>query len=139
MATASFPCVDVSLAGNYRGLAGSQSSAFFGFIEALRGLIAVDKGPQMVLLENVPGLLSSRGGEDFVTVVAALAGLGYWVDAFLVDAESFVPQSRPRLFVVGCRPGCIPPGAARQTGDVLCPWSAGLETTPELRRRYSRG
>lgn len=99
LATASFPCNDLSLAGSRSGLCGEQSSAFWGFIRILRELR--DQKPRIVLLENVAGFLTSRGGDDFLSALKALNGLGYAVDAFMIDAERFLPQSRVRLFVVG--------------------------------------
>lgn len=99
LATASFPCNDLSLAGGREGLAGKQSSAFWGFIAALEGL--GERRPPLVLLENVPGFLTSRGGADFTSALQALNQLGYAVDAFQLDAASFTPQSRRRLFVAG--------------------------------------
>lgn len=98
LATASFPCIDLSLAGHWRGLGGEHSSAFFGFTQVLRNL-GRDR-PKMILLENVSGFLTSRDGADFEIAVKELAELGYWIDAFAVDAKYFVPQSRPRVFVV---------------------------------------
>jgi DNA (cytosine-5)-methyltransferase 1 len=56
-----------------------------------------------VLLENVPSFATSNGGEDFRVAIAELNALGYICDAFVVNALHFVPQSRPRLFVVGSR------------------------------------
>ena len=99
LATASFPCNDLSLAGARRGLAGLQSGAFWGFIKALNDL--KERRPPLVLLENVAGFLTSNNGEDFRDACLALNKLGYSVDAFLIDAVHFVPQSRQRLFVVG--------------------------------------
>lgn len=99
LATASFPCNDLSLAGSRAGLCGKQSSAFWGFIHILRRM--GDRRPPLVLLENVPGFLTSHGGEDFEAALLALNQLNYRVDAFIVDAARFVPQSRQRLFVVG--------------------------------------
>ncbi len=96
--TASFPCNDLSVAGARAGLAGSQSSAFWGFVRILRELGI--RRPPLVLLENVPGFLISRGGADFEAALLALAALGYSCDAFFIDAAWFVPQSRLRLFVV---------------------------------------
>ena len=101
LATASFPCNDLSLAGARKGLAGEQSSAFWGFIEVLTKMGA--KRPPMVLLENVTGFLPSHEGNDFRDALFALNRLGYAVDAFIIDAGRFVPQSRQRLFVVGSR------------------------------------
>lgn len=101
LATASFPCNDLSLAGARKGLAGSQSSAFWGFIEVLARMN--ERRPPIVLLENVTGFLTSHDGNDFREALLALNQLGYAVDAFIVDAARFVPQSRQRLFVVGTR------------------------------------
>jgi DNA (cytosine-5)-methyltransferase 1 len=99
LATASFPCNDLSLAGARRGLAGEHSGAYWGFIEALRNLKR--RRPPLVLLENVAGFLTSHDGADFRDACLALNQLGYSVDAFLIDAAHFVPQSRQRLFVIG--------------------------------------
>ncbi|MCA9173778.1 MAG: DNA (cytosine-5-)-methyltransferase [Planctomycetales bacterium] len=99
LATASFPCTDMSLAGNMKGFSGRESSAFFGFAEVLEQL--GERKPPLVLLENVVGLLTARGGRDFVAAVDRLAELGYWLDCWRLDAKHFVPQSRPRLFIAG--------------------------------------
>ena len=99
LATASFPCNDLSLAGAREGLKGKQSSAFWGFIEILRKMKA--RKPPLVLVENVTGFLTSHGGRDFTEALLALNSLGYAVDALVLDAVDFVPQSRQRLFVIG--------------------------------------
>ena len=101
LATASFPCNDLSLAGARQGLAGAQSSAFWGFIEILTKMGG--RRPPMVLLENVTGFLTSNDGNDFRDALLALNRLGYAVDALIVDAVRFVPQSRQRLFVVATK------------------------------------
>jgi DNA (cytosine-5)-methyltransferase 1 len=98
LATASFPCNDLSLAGARAGLKGKQSSAFYGFIRILREM--ANRKPRFVLLENVTGFLTSREGADFRTALLQLNHLGYAVDPFIIDALHFVPQSRLRLFVV---------------------------------------
>lgn len=99
MATASFPCTDLSLAGARRGLAGDQSSALWPFVELLDKLRHTR--PALVLLENVVGFLSSHQGADLRSALCALNGLGYEVDMFILDAVRFTPQSRQRLFIVG--------------------------------------
>lgn len=104
LASASFPCVDLSLAGNMKGLNGAQSGAFYGFLKVLASLKSDNKLPRAVLVENVIGFLASHDGKAFRVALRALAGLGYFVDAFIVDAKHFVPQSRPRLFLVGFLP-----------------------------------
>jgi DNA (cytosine-5)-methyltransferase 1 len=101
LATASFPCNDLSLAGARKGLAGEHSSAFWGFIRILEQMSS--RRPPVVLLENVTGFLTSHEGSDFHEALLSLNSLGYCVDAFIIDAARFVPQSRQRLFVVGQR------------------------------------
>lgn len=96
--TASFPCNDLSIAGAMQGLAGGQSSAFWGLVDLIKQ--SKTRKPPLVLLENVPGFLMSRQGRDFREALVALHKLGYALDALLVDAVRFVPQSRLRMFVV---------------------------------------
>ncbi len=99
LATASFPCNDLSLAGGRKGLEGKQSSAYWGFVRILDEM--GERRPPLVLLENVAGFLTSHGGRDFQAALLALNRLGYAVDPLIIDAVRFVPQSRVRLFVVG--------------------------------------
>lgn len=101
LATASFPCNDLSLAGARRGLAGQQSGAFWGFVDAIKGM--GNRRPPLVMLENVAGFLTSHEGHDFQDACLALNDLGYAVDAFMIDAALFVPQSRLRMFLMGKR------------------------------------
>lgn len=102
LATCSFPCIDLSLAGNMTGITeGKHSSAFWGFTQILRG--QGDNAPPMVMAENVPGWLHSNNGADFRLTVSALADLGYSCDVFTLDALRFTPQSRERVFLVGTR------------------------------------
>lgn len=101
LATASFPCNDLSLAGARRGLAGQQSGAFWGFMDAIKGMGS--RRPPLVMLENVAGFLTSHEGSDFRNACIALNDLDYVVDAFMIDASLFVPQSRVRMFLIGKR------------------------------------
>ena len=100
LAWASFPCQDLSLAGNGKGLDGARSGAFFGLAALVAGLRAEGRAPKMLALENVVGLLTSNGGADFTALCRALQSLGYRFGALTIDAVHFLPQSRPRLFVV---------------------------------------
>lgn len=99
LATASFPCIDLSLAGNRAGLAGNDSSVFWHFARLLNEM--GHRRPRNVLIENVTGLLSSHSGKDLRAIVTELNSLGYSCDLLIVDAAYFVPQSRPRLFIAG--------------------------------------
>ena len=103
LATASFPCIDLSLAGNRAGLAGKQSGAVWPFLDIVDALSLRGAAPAALLLENVTGFLTSRGGQDLASVCTRLAKTGYRVDLVVVDACWFVPQSRPRLFVLAFR------------------------------------
>jgi DNA (cytosine-5)-methyltransferase 1 len=100
LATACFPCTDISLAGERDGLSGSESGTFWSFIKILKGK---QRKPRVLLIENVEGLLSSNGGRDFRSVIRALNDIGYACDPYLVDASYFVPQSRKRILIVGAR------------------------------------
>lgn len=102
LATCSFPCVDLSLAGNMNGIVnGNHSSAFWGFVNLLKA--QGESAPPFVLVENVPGWLYSNKGLDFRITVQALNDLGYSCDVFTLDALRFTPQSRLRIFLVGTK------------------------------------
>ena len=130
LAWASFPCQDLSLAGNYAGLAGRRSGTFWPFWRLIEALAEEGRAPAMVALENVCGALTSHGGADFAAIGAAVAGAGYRLGALVIDAARFVPQSRPRLFIVAVRQDrAIPPSLIAPGPDplwhpdrLLCAW-----------------
>ena len=99
LATASFPCVDLSLAGRRRGLAGEHSGLFWEYARVIEEM--GDRRPRMVLIENVSSFLTSGQGEDLRAALTRLNGLGYGCDVLITDARWHVPQSRRRLFIVG--------------------------------------
>lgn len=99
LATASFPCIDLSLAGNRVGLNGKHSSAFWGFRDILKKM--GERRPPLVLVENVLGWLTANNGQDFRESIKELNQLGYVIDAFVLNAYHFTPQSRPRMFLIG--------------------------------------
>lgn len=110
---ASFPCQDLSLAGAGAGLKGDRSGTFRPFWKLMKGLAADARAPYVIALENVCGTLTSHDGKDFVTICRGFQEIGYRVGALVIDAALFVPQSRPRLFVVGVqREIAIPEGIA---------------------------
>jgi len=100
---ASFPCQDLSLAGAGAGLAGARSGTFWPFFDLVKKLRAEERGPKLLVLENVCGALTSHGGKDFSAICDALANEGYNFGALVIDASLFLPQSRPRLFIVAVR------------------------------------
>lgn len=95
--TGGFPCQDLSLIGNRAGLHGERSVLFFEFARILDEL-----RPRWFILENVPGLLSSNHGYDFLTVLHTLEKCGYSIAWRILDAQYFgVPQRRRRVFIIG--------------------------------------
>jgi DNA (cytosine-5)-methyltransferase 1 len=138
LATASFPCTDLSLAGNRRGLGDAAappgvdggSSMFWEFARILDEMGG--RRPDVVLLENVLGFGSSNDGRDLQSAVLELNRLGYSCDVRAIDARHFVPQSRPRMFVVGITDP-PPHEASLDTPDSPRWLSRLLETTPGAR------
>jgi DNA (cytosine-5)-methyltransferase 1 len=120
LAWASFPCQDLSLAGAYRGLEGSRSGVFWSFWKLMLALKTEARAPKIIALENVSGLLTSNGGSDFRILVTALTKAGYRVGAAVIDAVHFVPQSRPRLFILAVEDSVSIP--ATLMGDPTQPW-----------------
>jgi DNA (cytosine-5)-methyltransferase 1 len=103
LAWASFPCQDLSLAGLGAGLKGSRSGTFWPFWRLIQALRVELRQPSTVVLENVCGALTSHDGDDFRSIIEALCAAGYRSGALVIDAERFLPHSRPRLFVIGVR------------------------------------
>lgn len=97
---ASFPCQDLSLAGAMGGIDEERSGLVW---EWLRILKEMPVPPAMLLIENVAGLLSAKAGEHYTKLHYSLIKLGYKSGAMLIDASHFVPQSRPRVFVLAVR------------------------------------
>jgi DNA (cytosine-5)-methyltransferase 1 len=96
--TGGFPCQDLSVAGKRAGLAGKRSGLFWEICRILD-----ESGSETIILENVPGLLSSNNGRDMAVVIEALVKRGYRVGWRVLDAQYFgVPQRRRRVFIVGC-------------------------------------
>ena len=99
-----FPCQDLSVAGKRRGFGGERSVLAFEFLRIVREMREATNGraPAFIVLENVPGLFSSRGGRDFGALLDALGELGPVDIAWRVlDSRYFgVAQRRRRVFVV---------------------------------------
>lgn len=115
-----FPCQDVSQAGRRAGLAGERSGLFFEFLR-----LASECRPRWIVIENVPGLLSSNKGKDFGTILGSLAECGYMGAWRVLDAQYFgVAQRRRRVFVVGHR------GDGRRVAQVLLEPESSLRDPP---------
>ena len=121
LAWASFPCQDLSLAGQYAGLGkdGSdvptRSGTFWHFWSLIKRLGLEARAPKTIVLENVFGALTSRGGADFVAISNALAEGGYVFGAVVIDAADFVPQSRQRVFFIAVQEDQVIPNSLCST------------------------
>jgi len=101
LAWASFPCQDLSLAGNLGGIKkGTRSGLYWEWIRVLDELNRSGKRPPMLVAENVVGFVVAHDGKHFKRAYTALRELGYRAGALILDARMFLPQSRPRAFVV---------------------------------------
>ncbi len=93
----SFPCQDLSLAGNMGGLSSSRSGLVWHW---LRVMDELPKMPPLAVAENVVGLVSAAKGKHYRTLHNALVERGYKLGAVVIDASHWVPQSRKRVFVI---------------------------------------
>ena len=124
---ASFPCQDLSLAGNYLGLGREQdivltrSGTFWPFWRLMRGLAQKSSAPKTIVLENVYGCLTSHGGKDFAAIANALSESDYTFGAVVINASHFVPQSRPRVFFIAVRNDVTIPSSLVAPGPQM-PW-----------------
>lgn len=129
---ASFPCQDLSLAGSLGGIDAARSGLVW---EWLRILQDMPQRPAVLLIENVAGLLSTNKGQNYTKLHNALIKLGYKIGAMLIDAIHFVPQSRPRVFIIAVKKDVVIPQelvdaqpnwlhnkAATDLGKVLPEW-----------------
>ena len=121
LAWASFPCQDLSLAGNGRGLRGERSGLFWEFWRLIQGLRSEGRAPRLIVLENVYGTITSHKGRDLAAICAALCAEEYRFAPLVIDAAHFLPQSRPRLFIVAFQNDINPPSEMVCAGPQT-PW-----------------
>lgn len=94
---ASFPCQDLSLAGSIRGIDACRSGLVWEWIRVIDEL---PRKPGILVVENVSGLLSADNGNNYRKLHIALVERGYDCGAIVVNASLFLPQSRPRVFII---------------------------------------
>jgi len=131
VAWASFPCQDLSLAGNIAGISGKRSGLVW---EWLRIIDEMKRRPAVLVAENVFGLVSADGGRHYRALHEALRTRGLKSGAVVLDAIRWLPQSRPRVFVVsvpkgidcgrlaGSSPGWAHPAAVVRAASGLKDW-----------------
>ena len=99
--TYSFPCTDLSKAGNRQGMSknGGTRSGLLWQVEIL--LQEMKELPQVLLMENVPDVLADNNKKDFFLWCSFLENLGYTNRYALLNAKDFdIPQSRERCYML---------------------------------------
>lgn len=128
-----WPCQDLSIAGLMKGLQGERSGLFYELIRIIKQSKA-----HTAIMENVPGLLVSNGGNDFKEVICALsdAGLRHVSWRSINSSELGLPQYRERIFFVASRYKekalalhADKPPAPRGTKSTRCPEVLGFYWT----------
>lgn len=118
---ASFPCQDLSSAGRRGGINAGRSGLVWEWLRVMDGLA---ERPKLCVAENVVGLLTANDGEDYRELLAALVARGYQAGGLVLDASHWVPQSRPRVFIVAVRDGIrIPESLRTETPNWMHPAS----------------
>ncbi len=130
MAWASFPCQDLSLAGWRRGMSADRSGTYWEFWRLMNDLLGRGDRPPLIVIENVVGMLY---GNNFPTLCESLAALGMQFGPLVVDARQFLPQSRPRVFVVAVDSRIDCSSLVYEDTDVAGPWF-----TNAVRSTYSQ-
>ncbi|MGC9328555.1 MAG: DNA cytosine methyltransferase [Candidatus Hinthialibacter sp.] len=106
---ASFPCQDLSLAGERNGLNANRSGTFWPFWNLMTNMAKQDRPVPIIVVENVVGAITSNQGKDFQALIESIVKQGYQVGPLVMDAVHFVPQSRPRLFLIAFKSSITPP------------------------------
>lgn len=143
---ASFPCQDLSLAGSIGGIYAARSGLVW---EWLRVFDEMKEQPRIIALENVVGLLSTNHGDNYRALHMALVERGYQCGAIVLNASLFLPQSRPRVFVIAVKNNYAIPSdltgggpcwlhnkAAIEVGNTLPNWIWWQTERPPHRKQF---
>lgn len=137
--TASFPCTDLSLAGERKGLAGEESGTLKALLEIVESKNKSGCGPKIIMLENVQGFLTSHNGADVAYTVSTLNKQGYVVDIIEMDAIHFTPQSRPSVFLFAVAESLAQHVMRiKENGKILDDWWIHYNFNPLLRTQRIR-
>ena len=101
--TYSYPCQDLSLAGTRKGMergSNTRSSLLWEVERILQELHHDDALPQILLMENVPQVISQANIESFRLFEAELRDLGYTNYCEIINAKDYIPQNRARCFMI---------------------------------------
>lgn len=97
---ASFPCQDLSLAGYGEGIHGERSGLVWNWLNLMK---TMRTPPDTLAAEYVEGLISSSNGENYIALHEELVHMGYQAGAVHLNACKWIPQSRPRIFVIAVK------------------------------------
>lgn len=99
--TYSFPCTDLSTAGKQKGMSRDSGTRSGLLWEVERLLKETKELPQILLMENVPGVLSEKNKKDFLEWCGVLESLGYTSKYKILNAKDYeIPQNRDRVFMI---------------------------------------
>lgn len=142
-----FPCQDLSVAGKRGGLQANRSGLYWMWYELIR-----KRHPPWLLIENVPGLFSSKGGADFALILSSLDKLGYGLLWRVLDAQFFgLAQRRKRVFIVGrfgkpCPPEILfereglqrnPPTKQKTGSEIAAPIRSSINSSHPMQTTYA--
>lgn len=97
---ASFPCQDLSLAGKGEGIHAGRSGLVWQWLRIMDEMETI---PDILAAENVEGLISSDSGANYIFLHDELRRRGYKLGAIKLNAEKWIPQSRPRIFIIAVK------------------------------------
>ena len=96
---AGFPCQSFSNIGKHKGFNDERGQMFSQLMKFTKY-----HQPKVVVLENVPALLSHDNGQTFIKITNELKNEGYVVKHNILRCDEYgIPQMRKRLFIIGIR------------------------------------
>ena len=106
--TYSFPCTDISTAGQQQGFdegSGTRSSLLWECRKAI-----VQKRPKYLLMENVKAICSKKFMPLFAKWLKSLEDYGYYTNWAVLNAKNYgIPQNRERCFAISIRRDLLDP------------------------------
>lgn len=99
--TYSFPCQDLSNAGQQKGMTRGTGTRSGLLWEVERLLLEMKERPQILLMENVPAVCGEKNKRDFREWIQSLENMGYTSKYEILNAKNYgVPQNRERCYMV---------------------------------------
>jgi DNA (cytosine-5)-methyltransferase 1 len=100
--TYSFPCTDLSKAGQQKGLnTDTRSGLIFEVLRLLHEMQEHNKLPQVLIMENVVDLVQVKFIEQWKEIQFEIEQMGYTNYTFTMNAKNYgVAQNRERVFMV---------------------------------------